>query len=399
MAKAENEFIGYGFVDSISRPGREASSYERLDIVLDFISAKAFESGNGPTRNAEDLSIVRIMTTEGRLEDLFNLGKIIEGSWLKVRLGDKSGNPPAWILSAREDYGGYPRRTNIIGLEQILKEPGSPRGALFTSLTKLCELKQSHAGQASIQLKSVSPTQPAAFHLRVVDVGQASFCAIHMLRDPDSPIVGYFDVGGPIFFHHRSFPSAFKETTRIPTDGFVALSHWDFDHYSLAVTTLKALQDLPWLAPNQSVGPNAARLQTLLGANLTLLSSNSFTIAPGLKLHRGTGLIDDRNNNGFVLTAAVAGGKALLTGDVSYDMIPAVAQANLVALNVSHHGGASTGTPPSPSVNQGVAAVSYGVPNRYRHPDSQRLVEHQKLGWKVRPTNPTPSGRGDVWLG
>lgn len=393
-----DEFIGYGFVDSISIPGRRASSYERLDIALDLISAKAFDFGNGADRNVEDLSVVRIMTTEGRLADLFGFERIDEGSWLKIVLGDRPGNPLAWILGAREDYGGTPIRTNVIGLQEIRQQPGSPFAQLFASLTKLCSPIQFQAGQTNPLQQNIVPGQ-AGYQLRIVDVGQASFCAIHARKDPNSPILGYFDVGGPVFFHHHSFPATFPEAARIPNDGFVALSHWDFDHYSLAVTSLKALQKLKWFAPSQAVGPNAARLQTLLGANLVLLSSNSFTVAPGLELHRGTGLISDRNNNGFVLTAAVAGGKALLAGDVSYDMIPAAAQANLVALNVSHHGGTSTGTPPSPSVAQGVAAVSYGIPNRYRHPDAKRLAEHQKLGWKVKPTNPMLSGRGDVWLG
>lgn len=397
MAMAD-ELIGYGFVDSISIPGQRASSYERLDIVLDLISAKAFDLDNGANRNVDDLSVVRIMTTEGRLEDLFGLERIVEGSWLKVVLGDSPGNPLAWILGAREDYGGTPIRANVIGMEEIRQQQDSLSTQLFVSLTKLCSPVQPQSGQSNALQPSIVPGQ-TGYKLRIVDVGQASFCAIHTREDPNSPILGYFDVGGPVFFHHRTFPPIFPEAARIPNTGFVALSHWDFDHYSLAVTSLKALQKLQWFAPSQAVGPNAARLQTLLGANLTLLSSNSFTIGQGLELHRGTGLIDDRNNNGFVLTASVAGGRALLTGDASYDMIPAVAQANLVALNVSHHGGASTGTPPTPSVTQGVAAVSYGIPNRYRHPDAKRLVEHQKLGWKVRPTNPTPSGRGDVWLG
>lgn len=399
MAEIENEFIGYGFVDSISRPRQEASSYERLNIVLDFISADAFESGKGPSRDAEDLSIVRVMTTDGRLENIFGLGKISEGTWLKIRLGDKSGNPPAWIIGAREDYSGYPRRTNVVGLEQVFEEHGAPRGKLFTALNKLCDFKQFHSNQTRAIQQNMSPPIHAAAHLRVVDVGQASFCAIHTLRDPDSPILGYFDVGGPVFFHHRSFPSTFTEATRIPKNGFVALSHWDFDHYSLAVTSLKTLQNLTWLAPNQPVGPNAARLQSLLGANLTLLNASSFIIAPGLVLYRGMGMATDRNNNGFVLSASTASGNILLAGDVGYDMIPASAQNGLVGINISHHGGTTTGTPPSPANSRSVAAVSYGVPNRYRHPDAKSLAAHQKLGWKVMPTCPLTTPRGDVWLG
>jgi hypothetical protein len=75
------------------------------------------------------------------------------------------------------------------------------------------------------------------------------------------------DVGGPLFFHGKSFPKAFNESTRVPDSGFVVLSHWDFDHYSLAVSKIPKLRDLDWYAPDQPVGPNAAACKPNLGAN------------------------------------------------------------------------------------------------------------------------------------
>ena len=115
----------------------------------------------------------------------------------------------------------------------------------------------------------------------MIDVGHANCAAIHVAQDPNSAIIGYYDVGAPVFFHRKTFPKAFVEEKRVPNSGFVVLSHWDFDHYALAVTKLKSLQALKWYAPNQAVGPNAARLQSILGNNLRFIHAIQIPILAG----------------------------------------------------------------------------------------------------------------------
>jgi beta-lactamase superfamily II metal-dependent hydrolase len=232
----------------------------------------------------------------------------------------------------------------------------------------------------------------------MIDVGHANCAAIHVARSADSRIIGYYDVGAPIFFHHGTFPKAFLEQRRIPDDGFVILSHWDFDHYALAVTRLKDLQELQWYAPNQSVGPNAARLQSQLGGRLHFIDAKQVPILSNLRLWKGLGPILDRNSSGYVLRATRGNDSALLTGDVSYEAIEPAAKSRLMALGITHHGGKGSANPPQPH-GEGHAVVSYGLPNRYGHPSEQHLKAHEAAGWKVRRTaGDSIFARGDIWL-
>ena len=327
MAVQSEEIRGYAFVDTVSKPNDRASSYQRLNIVLDVISASAFQSDKGIARDPKDLSIIRIMSTLSRLQSHFSLDGIAEGEWFEVIFQYREGEPLAWVLDAANDYSGPIRKTNLVGFKPLsMRQPGSPEAILLSDLLELCSPARKKPTQNLQNI--IIPSRPNQnFFVRVVD-GQASFSAIHSSRSPDSNIVGYFDVGGPAFFHHHTFPKVFNESTRVPDAGFVALSHWDFDHFSLALTKLKALQQLMWYAPDQNVGPNAARLQSLLGGRLTLLVQPSFQIARGLQLWKGNGSVTDRNASGYVLTVSGQETKALLTGDIPYAMIPANVKNN-----------------------------------------------------------------------
>ena len=49
-----------------------------------------------------------------------------------------------------------------------------------------------------------------------------------------------------MFFNQRSFPKPFDH--RPASSGFVILSHWDFDHFALALR-YPELKKLQWFAP------------------------------------------------------------------------------------------------------------------------------------------------------
>lgn len=346
--------VGYGFVESFSKP-YDASSYSRVNIVLDVVDAKAFDANIVGDRSPQHLSMVRVMTTQKRLENLFDVNSpIAEGDWFHIWLGVFPGMPRAWVLEARDDYGGNVVSLNLIGLSRIGSENSSGPTEFNSRLGALrawCRVNSQPAKTSAMV------TDATDFHVRVADVGHASFSAIHLAPDPASKIVGYFDVGGPVWFHHHTFPKAFKDHILISSDGFVALSHWDFDHYSLAVTKMKGLQNLTWYAPEQLVGPNAARLQVLLGARLNFVNTPTYQISRGLKMWQGSGAPNDRNNSGYVFTVQNRAGRTLLTGDVAYDCIPTAAKVNLAALGVTHHGGSGGGSPPTPMAGTGPAAV------------------------------------------
>ncbi|GAB2838276.1 metallo-hydrolase/oxidoreductase [Pseudoduganella ginsengisoli] len=386
---------GYGFIESFTKP-EDASSYARINIVLDVVDAPAFDNGIANDRSPDHLSMVRVMTTQNRLEQLFGISSPVnEGEWFKIVLGVYPGMPRAWVLEANNDYGGAVIALNLIKFSRL---GGAPLATAAANNSTLIALQTWCTVRArSAQASSVQPGV-AEFHVRVADVGHANFSAIHVAPSPTAKIVGYFDVGGPMYFHHRTFPKSFGDPALIPDSGFVALSHWDFDHYSLAVTKMKGLQNLTWYAPDQPVGPNAARLQTLLGTRLNYVRMPTFHIANGLQMWQGSGAPSDRNNSGYVLTVRNHSGETLLTGDVSYQHIPAGATATLTALCIAHHGGSGAGNPPVPLMGSGAAAVSFGLPNLYHHPNWADLDIHAHYGWKVQPTFVAPAVRGDVWL-
>lgn len=390
----EDERNGYGFLESFSKAG-EGSVYSRMNIVFDMVDAAAFDQGRTADRSPQHLSFVRIMSTSKRLNDLFAIGEVLEeGEWFRVTLATRSGMPRAWILEADGDYEGPIHRLNVVGLERLA---GKGADTTLQAASTVSQLRQ-WCTVVAPACQAAHRQFPADLYVRVVDVGHANFSAIHNERSTTDGIVGYFDVGGPIFFHHRTLPEHFPEYQYVPDDGFVALSHWDFDHYSLALTKLKALQQLTWYAPDQPVGPTAARLQSLLGTRLNLISAPVFDISGTLRMWRGTGPIDDRNNSGYVLTVPNSKGATLLTGDVSYAAIPPQATSNLAALCITHHGGSGAGGPPTPATGTAVAAVSFGIPNYYHHPDDAAIAEHTGAGWTVSPTYRASAGRGDVWL-
>jgi len=389
----------YAFLEAVTRPDLD-DRYARMDIVLDAVDAGAFDRFDSDIRDRDPrhLSIIRVLTTPNRFFDCFNIRPPeSEGAWFEVDLSPEPGQPPAWILDAAADYGTGVVRTNVVGFRPLDESSGPALpSSLVDGLSAWCAIAYQAGAQAADRVRPI--VEFGSFHIRVLDVGHAACSAIHLERDVDSRIIGYYDVGGPVFFHRRTFPKRFGERSRVPARGFVILSHWDFDHYSLAVTDLTVLQQLDWYAPDQTVGPNAARLQVRLGSRLNVLTAPRIPIRPGLNLWKGSGTASNRNDSGYVLRASRGPNVALLTGDVSYDAISAAAKRRLRAVAVPHHGGAGCANPPVPS-GPGRAVVSYGVPNRYGHPDARSLGAHTSVGWTLaRTATFGPAGRGDIWL-
>ena len=218
-----------------------------------------------------------------------------------------------------------------------------------------------------------------------LDVGQAA-CVV--FSEGGRPF-GYFDVGAPMFFNRRSFPKPFDHRTA--TDGFVILSHWDFDHFALALR-YPQLKNLQWFAPNQPVGPNTALFQKSLSSNLTFISNDIDVGSLALRRCSGTSA-RDRNSTGYALRVNVKDTGILLPGDADYQWVPPAIANSVNRIMLPHHG--ATGSPP-PSPNGGnnpVAIVSYGIPNTYRHPNEDQIDAHRRAGWRIRRTaahgNPT----------
>ena len=416
MSDPERRQRLYAFVEGTSEPSSEETVYARLGLVLDCMDANAIYEGRDLTD--EHLVIVRVLSTGNRLKRCFGLKRQPkEGDWYLIELAIRPGLPVAWTLSAVNDYQDAPTRTNVVGLWLIDSDVPMPSELRPTyqhsavlmsavtgaSLSKLYYPTQDSTGLALVtHLAQYEQNElNSALCARVLDVGQASCIALYDAPNADANVIGFFDVGAPIWFHERSLPKLID--FKLPTkNGFVILSHWDFDHYAMAWGRVKELRELTWFAPKQTIGANGARFQKQLGKKLHYIDENEIGVG-GIRLFKGLGgvkgLVADRNATGYVLRLTSNGGSRLLTGDVDYGYVPAPALEQLVGLTVPHHGGAGVGAPPSPNKSEAPAVASYGIPNRYRHPNEASLASHGQVGWRVKRTAAHKSSpRQSHWL-
>ena len=367
----------YAFVESVGdiKPVLDHPR-ARFSFILDAVAADAFDDKPDAIRERANISVIRVQTTPGRLASMLRMGggfaspeKIEEGQWLEITLqkGAK-GNPRAWIFSPEIDFAT--RITSNLVAARVL----NPEDSRTQSLADGCRLPDRRLVSGEDVAGLIQPFMgDPRLRIEALDVGQAACVAFHCC----GRCVGYFDVGAPMHFNGKSFPARFDH--RFARNGFVLLSHWDYDHFALA-RKQPALKSLDWYAPNQPVGPATARFQASLGARLNFITgeahSGAVWLARGLSANP-----KDRNGSGYVLRLDLEDGALLLTGDADYCHIPAAMKTNLRALTAPHHTGGKS-NPPSPA-RGGLAVASYGLPNCYHHPDEAQLERHRQARWTV----------------
>lgn len=241
-----------------------------------------------------------------------------------------------------------------------------------------------------------NPTATVAHHptravplpgkIRIVDAGQAHCAEIYDRSNPGQ-VLGYFDVGKPLNFFSATWPIP-PPTLNIPQEGFVILSHWDYDHYSMALAFAPGLLNLEWIAPMpSSPSPTAAALIAMLGPKVSLIGAPNLVPFSGLTLHKGLGPAKDRNNSGYVLRVALENEDILLAGDVEYKYMAPGAMVGLSGILAPHHGAKQTLGPPPPLGGTGRVAFSFGHPNKYGHPDAGLISAHTAIGWAATATH------------
>jgi hypothetical protein len=306
-----------------------------------------------------------------------------------MKLERARSQPRAWQLPLADNY--VPQRPmNVVGINPLTES-----SEIVGRLEAACVVPRARSVETAHLLATLLSTD-ARRDLRItaLDVGQAA-CVVFF--EGNRPF-GYFDVGAPMFFNQRSFPKQFGHQPA--THGFVILSHWDFDHFALALR-YPELKKLQWFAPNQPVGPNTALFQKSLGSNLNFISNDIDVGALALKRCSGTSA-RDRNSTGYALRVNLRGAGILLPGDADYRWVPPAIANSVNRIMVPHHGAAGS-PPPSPSGgNNPVAIVSYGIPNTYRHPNEDQIDAHRRAGWRIRRTaaygNPTrPRGNRTLY--
>lgn len=227
--------------------------------------------------------------------------------------------------------------------------------------------------------------------IRILDAGQAH-CAEIYDRSTPGKVLGYFDVGKPISFLAATWPTP-APVLNVPKEGFVFISHWDYDHYSMALDFAPSLQSLSWIAPIPvSPGPTVAALIKKLGASIALTNSAQIVPGPGLELYKGLGPPSNRNSSGYVLRMSLAHGDVLLSGDVDYQFILPAVKNGLKGMLAPHHGANLVGAPPAPAGGAGEVVFSFGDPNKYGHPHLSAIASHAGLGWALVATNWTSNG-------
>jgi hypothetical protein len=95
------------------------------------------------------------------------------------------------------------------------------------------------------------PHQP---FVAVLNIGVGNCNALY---DGNGRIVAYFDFGFPNTPHHATAP-LLQYAHCIHDDPLMVLSHWDWDHYSMARRVRQAW-NLRWVAPRQHIGSVATR--------------------------------------------------------------------------------------------------------------------------------------------
>lgn len=392
------ELTVYGFVDSIE-PAEQGRKYSRLNIIFDSASLNKVIASNGVAETYEDIFIIRIMTTSNRFKKRFNINPrtINEGEWYKIMLRDEKGEPPAWVLPHDNNFSGPYRRTNIVGFEAVTEQStiGDTGILAMDNLRSLCHFTPRNNSQL---LDFISQKPLDELFIRKVDVGQGCCATFHLVRDEDSPIIGYYDVGYPLPFNKKTEPPYFSESRRVPDSGFILLSHWDYDHYFMAVSKCPKLQSLTWYAPHQPGGPMVSKFKAGLGANLNIITVPRLllgSIEYIRSLYSGRSL----NNSGYYIKVTAGHHVALLVGDIDYKYIAPADKLKINALAISHHGGKGANNPPPCIPPGGTAVVSYGANNAYHHPYTANINDHLLQGWDVTHTADTLTmPRGYRWL-
>lgn len=95
-------------------------------------------------------------------------------------------------------------------------------------------------------------TQP---FVAIVNVGAGNCTALY---DNRGKAIVYFDLGRPLPTHQNTQPVAVPKPCFCDSP-LVILSHWDFDHYSMARDYVEARQ-LRWITPQQQTGTQSTKL-------------------------------------------------------------------------------------------------------------------------------------------
>lgn len=334
----------FGLIENVS-PALADLPGSRTSILLDAVVARNGLGKFPPPRS--DLYLARVQSTPNRISAFMSaqpeangrpvpteLNQPYEGSWVQFTVGDRGEGPACWLYSASSNYERS-ERVSITSMTPIT-DP-----TLIARLDESCDVPAKTIELQDTFAKNLFHKIPD-HRLRVVaiDVGQASCVAFY----DRSSCVGFFVVGAPMPPNRKSFPKRLKLGT-IPKRGlgFVLLSHWDFDHFALALK-INALKKINWYAPRQKVGFNTAEFQRSLGSRLFYCTGDFVSKRFEFRKCKGP-KSSDRNSNGYASRVQIGHCGILLPGDADYKFLPKGMDKQLSRIAIPHHAGPGDGPP------------------------------------------------------
>jgi hypothetical protein len=326
-----------------------------------------------------------------------------------------------------QDYGPYsldsatpistPQMTSKGEVDFFGPPPSSSEGRRLANGNGITGHKRARLADNFVPQKkamTVAPPAPAPkppVSVGVMDIGQGG---CNLLIDGNGRAATYFDVGMPLWFFTSSAPPNMRLPFPVAPSGpivsngnpntlNVVLSHWDWDHWRLG-RAVPGLAALPWLVPNQAIGPVAFNF--LLGLNAQVYQQNgpAHLSLPNYTLHKCTPPQNAnpamvQNNSGLAMevnavlpTVNAPNDQVLLTGDANFPSLAAPrVYPRLTGIGAVHHGSNAHGAPnnlPAPIGGAGRIAYSYGVsPNGghpYGFPNPAAVVLYQAAQWTTQ---------------
>ena len=356
----------------------------------------------------QNFALVRVSNTGSRFSEIFGIDAeaIGEGAWLFLEIGareDRSLRAKIAVLGPT----GYEQASDVwVSRGEYLFSDGPedsrpfPGGAgipdhrsVANDLHRICCLPYTDEHTlADIERTLAAVGAPS--HLKVHDVGQASFVG---LNDEADEAKLYFDAGWPLIFNQRTEPAHFAPR-RVD---FVVLSHWDFDHL-LSGYRYPHLRKACWIVPDQKMGPGARRFASLLERDGRLIVAFRDLDLGWGSIHQAGGGRNDANNSGLLFAITLQSAKqALLVGDAHYKFLRLPVSFRPDYMVATHHGALFEGEVPRPPQEGASCVVSVGKGNVYRHPIEEAIKAHKDAGWKLHYTTHAGNvgGRGSRQLG
>jgi hypothetical protein len=316
----------------------------------------------------------------------------LEGRWIEFTLEDTGGSALGVLY---RNLFGEPQPTAV-------STASPPIGLALQALAQIDPLAGINSTDADIK-KALAPAGGTLEEIVIYDVGQGGACGLLS----SGRVAAYFDFGGGVAGHTRTFPGAlthfcFCNTSKPP----IILSHWDHDHWSSEGRDSRS-HSTTWIAPRQPAGggtraPHHSALASSIRKHGTLLiwPASLPSLAVGqIRIRKCTGA--SRNASGLAVEVdppkGYTGAPVLLPGDAGYDDIPGASSATFEGIACPHHGGASNSPviPAKPAPFYSRLAYSYGSPNTYHHPLYATYTAHDRALW-TDPRVPGKSAPGFV---